>query len=175
MFYSYLSTNEKQALYIWQWLDLSMCLCACIACLAWKLLEKKHELDVIVTLLVDTHTEREKLPKPLLLTLRSVYHEGQVTAAVRELEVGCIHSSQQHNKKVHFILYLPEDTHISQAVEINYVGNLNTCNNKLLSLLLSFLPPFLLFSLLFSALFVSSLLISVCLTTCRMESFYGRM
>ncbi|KAK3540493.1 hypothetical protein QTP70_032453 [Hemibagrus guttatus] len=45
------------------------------------------------------HTERVKLPTPILLTLRSVYCEGQVTAAVRELEVGCIHSSQQHNKK----------------------------------------------------------------------------
>ncbi|XP_026780950.3 cilia- and flagella-associated protein 74 [Pangasianodon hypophthalmus] len=45
------------------------------------------------------HTEREKLPTPLLLTLRNVYREGQMTAAVRELEVGCIHSSQPHNKK----------------------------------------------------------------------------
>ncbi|XP_053480675.1 cilia- and flagella-associated protein 74 isoform X3 [Ictalurus furcatus] len=45
------------------------------------------------------NTEKEKLPTPLLLTLRSVYREGQVSAAVRELEVGCIHSSQPHNKK----------------------------------------------------------------------------
>ncbi|KAF5907241.1 cilia- and flagella-associated protein 74 isoform X1, partial [Clarias magur] len=45
------------------------------------------------------HKGREKLPTPLLLTLRSVYREGQVTAAVRELEVGCIHSSPPQNKK----------------------------------------------------------------------------
>lgn len=69
-------------------------------------------IHVIFSLPVDT--EQEKLPTPLLLTLRSVYREGQVTAAVRELEVGCIHSSQPHNKKVHFFIVSPrpEDTHL---------------------------------------------------------------
>ncbi|XP_060787631.1 cilia- and flagella-associated protein 74 [Neoarius graeffei] len=41
----------------------------------------------------------EKQPKPLLLTLRSVYSEGQVKATVRALEVGCINSSEPHHKK----------------------------------------------------------------------------
>lgn len=53
---------------------------------------------------IGSHAYTEKnVPTPLLLTLRSVYREGQVTAAVRELEVGCI----QAHKKVPFILYFP--------------------------------------------------------------------
>ncbi|XP_060737594.1 cilia- and flagella-associated protein 74 [Tachysurus vachellii] len=48
------------------------------------------------------HTERKKLPTPILLTLRCVYREDQVTAAVRELEVGCIHSTQTHKKNGEF-------------------------------------------------------------------------
>ncbi|KAI5101538.1 cilia- and flagella-associated protein 74 isoform X1 [Silurus meridionalis] len=47
----------------------------------------------------DTHKERKRLPTPLLLTLRSVLCEGQVTAAVGKIEVGCIPSSRLHNKK----------------------------------------------------------------------------
>ncbi|TSL97243.1 Cilia- and flagella-associated protein 74 [Bagarius yarrelli] len=46
----------------------------------------------------ETETEK-KLPTPLLLTLRSVYREGKVTTAVRELEVGCI---QAHKKNGDF-------------------------------------------------------------------------
>lgn len=42
----------------------------------------------------------ERLPQPVLLTLRSVYSESGVPLAVRELEVGCIRSSQPVAKKV---------------------------------------------------------------------------
>ncbi|KAK1786884.1 hypothetical protein P4O66_017266, partial [Electrophorus voltai] len=43
--------------------------------------------------------EVEKWPTPLLLTLRSVYCEGRMATAVRELEVGCIRSTQPAAKK----------------------------------------------------------------------------
>lgn len=148
-----------------------MCLWTCVACLAWKLWEKERELLKSLLSFVDycvfvgwhSHTEKEKLPTPLLLTLRSVYREGQVSAAVRELEVGCIHSSQPHNKKVHFILYLPDLKTLWQIVNVNYVGNLNILHYCLSSCL---------FFLLFSHLFCT---FSFCLPSCRMESFYGRM
>lgn len=132
-------------------------------------IKRKHELDVIVTLLVDTHTETEKQPKPLLLTLRSVYSEGQVKATVRALEVGCIDSSEPHHKKVHCILYLPEDTHISQAVKIMLGIETSSLFVSALSFSSSFPVIFL-----SSFLHCLSLLISVCLAVCRMENFYGR-
>ncbi|XP_072537127.1 cilia- and flagella-associated protein 74 isoform X2 [Salminus brasiliensis] len=50
------------------------------------------------------HTESEKPPTPVLLTLRSVYAEGRMMAAMREIEVGCIRTSQPVAKKnVEFI------------------------------------------------------------------------
>ncbi|KAI4895097.1 hypothetical protein NFI96_026229 [Prochilodus magdalenae] len=45
------------------------------------------------------YAESEKPPTPMLLTLRSVYSEGRVMAAVRELEVGCIRTAQPVSKK----------------------------------------------------------------------------
>ncbi|XP_066500097.1 cilia- and flagella-associated protein 74 isoform X2 [Hoplias malabaricus] len=45
------------------------------------------------------HTESEKSPTPLLLTLKSMCGESGVTAAVRELEVGCIRTTQPVSKK----------------------------------------------------------------------------
>ncbi|XP_049341934.1 cilia- and flagella-associated protein 74 isoform X1 [Astyanax mexicanus] len=45
------------------------------------------------------HTEGEKPPTPVLLTMRSVYGEGRMMAAMREIEVGCIRTSQPVAKK----------------------------------------------------------------------------
>nr|XP_015192719.1 PREDICTED: cilia- and flagella-associated protein 74 isoform X1 [Lepisosteus oculatus]XP_015192720.1 PREDICTED: cilia- and flagella-associated protein 74 isoform X1 [Lepisosteus oculatus] len=44
-------------------------------------------------------TELERPPLPVLLTLKSVYSESTVPPAVRELEVGCIRSTQPMVKK----------------------------------------------------------------------------
>ncbi|XP_062855274.1 cilia- and flagella-associated protein 74 [Trichomycterus rosablanca] len=44
-------------------------------------------------------TEREKPSSPVLVTLKSMYHEGREMAAVRKLDVGCIRTSQPAIKK----------------------------------------------------------------------------
>ncbi|XP_036435612.1 LOW QUALITY PROTEIN: cilia- and flagella-associated protein 74 [Colossoma macropomum] len=65
-------------------------------------------LDVCYESLIPKHiystaqTERtgaEKPPTPVLLTLKSVYGEGRVMTAKRELEVGCIRTAQPVPKK----------------------------------------------------------------------------
>ncbi|XP_030641105.1 cilia- and flagella-associated protein 74 [Chanos chanos] len=58
-----------------------------------------HHPLLMGTSSVKAHTEVEKLPIPVLVTLRSVCSEGLVCPAQRELEVGFIRTSQPVTKK----------------------------------------------------------------------------
>ncbi|KAL1021090.1 hypothetical protein UPYG_G00008690 [Umbra pygmaea] len=56
------------------------------------------------SMLSEDTVHREKIPMTVLLTLRGVYREGTMLPAVRELEVGCIRSTQPLvRKNVEFI------------------------------------------------------------------------